>query len=74
MERICFHGTEFCRFCSPHGNKKVIKRGLVNRALFASFALLASVVVVGSALRESTEPTTIRITTWNLEMANWGQI
>jgi endonuclease/exonuclease/phosphatase family metal-dependent hydrolase len=35
----------------------------VNRALFA---LLAS-VVVGSALGESTEPTRIRITTWNLE-------
>jgi hypothetical protein len=36
---------------------------LVNRALFA---LLAS-VVVGSALGESTDPTRIRITTWNLE-------
>jgi hypothetical protein len=35
----------------------------VNRALFA---LLAS-VIVGSALGESTEPTRIRITTWNLQ-------
>ena len=35
----------------------------MNRALSA---LLAS-VIVGSALGESTEPTTIRITTWNLE-------
>jgi hypothetical protein len=35
----------------------------MNRALFA---FLAS-VVVGSALGESIEPTSIRITTWNLE-------
>jgi endonuclease/exonuclease/phosphatase family metal-dependent hydrolase len=35
----------------------------VNRAIFA---LLAS-VIVGSALGESTEPSRIRITTWNLE-------
>jgi len=37
--------------------------GLVNRAVFA---LLAS-LVVGSASCESTEPTTVRITTWNLQ-------
>jgi endonuclease/exonuclease/phosphatase family metal-dependent hydrolase len=35
----------------------------VNRALFA---LLAS-LVVGAALGESTDPTSVRITTWNLE-------
>jgi hypothetical protein len=35
----------------------------VNRALFA---LLAS-CIVGSVLGESTEPTKVRITTWNLE-------
>jgi hypothetical protein len=49
--------------CFPHANKKLIRRGFVKSALFA---LLAS-VLVGSALGESTEPTTIRITTWNLE-------
>ena len=35
----------------------------MNRALFALFAS----VIVGSALGESTEPTRIRITTWNLQ-------
>jgi hypothetical protein len=44
----------------------VIERGSVKRAFFA---LLAS-VIVGSALGESTEPTTIRITTRNLEWLN----
>jgi hypothetical protein len=35
----------------------------VNRAVFA----LLAAVLVGSAVGQSTEPTTIRITTWNLE-------
>ena len=41
----------------------MIRRGLVNRRLFA---LLAS-LVIASTLGGSTEPTSIRITTWNLE-------
>jgi hypothetical protein len=45
----------------------VIKRGSMNRALFALLALLAS-VIVGVALAESTEPTRIRVTTWNLDV------
>jgi hypothetical protein len=36
----------------------------VNRVLFALLALL----LAGLALGESTEPTRIRITTWNLEL------
>ena len=45
-------------------NKRAAKTlGLVNRVLVA---LLAS-FVVASALSQSAEPTSIRITTWNLE-------
>jgi hypothetical protein len=40
----------------------LLNPGIVNRALFALLAF-----VVGSALGESSDPTRIRITTWNLE-------
>src|SRR5205823_3282171 len=41
---------------------RLLRRGLVNRAVFALLAAF-----VGSALGNSTEQATIRITTWNLE-------
>jgi len=44
-------------------NYRLLNRCLVNRVLVT---LLAS-FIVGSILGESTEPTKIRITTWNLE-------
>jgi hypothetical protein len=53
----------FRAFCSPQGNEKLLKHPSVKRALFA----VVTSLVVGVAVGQSTEPTRIRITTWNLE-------